>query len=56
MDEFSIGDTVQMTGTVMTGNVGTVVAFDDTRGKVLVRVTDETQNWFAPEDLRHFTA
>lgn len=56
MGEFSIGDTVQVTGPVMTGNVGTVVHVDEKRGTYLVRITDETQNVFAPSDLHLFEA
>lgn len=51
MNDFAIGDTVQITGAVMTGNVGTVVSIDQKRGTYLVRITDETQNYFAPADL-----
>lgn len=56
MDEFAIGDTVRITGAVMTGNVGIVVSIDRKRGKYLVRITDETQNYFTPADLERFTA
>lgn len=56
MDEFKIGDTVQMTGPVMTGNVGTVVHLDEKRGKYLVRISDETQNYFTAAELKIFTA
>ncbi|MET9230762.1 KOW motif-containing protein [Lentzea sp. NPDC003310] len=56
MGEFKIGDTVQITGATMTGNVGTVVHFDDDRGKILVRVTDQTQNYFSADELKKFSA
>jgi len=56
MDEFKIGDTVQMTGPVMTGNVGTVVHLDEKRGKYLVRISGQTQNYFTAAELKIFTA
>jgi transcription antitermination factor NusG len=56
MNEFAIGDTVQITGPTMTGNVGTVVSIDEKRGKFLVRITDVTQNYFTPTDLKLFSA
>ena len=56
MSAFAIGDTVQVTGSTMTGNVGTVVSFDEKRSKYLVRVTDVTQNYFTAEELVIFTA
>lgn len=51
MNEFKIGDTVRMTGRIMTGNVGTVVHLDEKRGRYLVRIDAVTQNYFPPEDL-----
>lgn len=54
MDEFTIGDTVQMTGRVMTGNVGIVVSIDTKREKYLVRITDLIQNYFPAADLKLF--
>jgi len=56
MNEFNVGDTVQITGAVMTGNVGTVVSIDEKREKYLVRITEETQNYFAAAELKLFTA
>ncbi|WP_420112267.1 hypothetical protein [Pseudactinotalea sp.] len=56
MSEFKVGDTVQATGSVMTGNVGTVVWIDEERQKYLVRITDETQNYFSAAELKLFTA
>lgn len=56
MNAFKIGDTVQITGTTMTGNVGTVVHLDDKREKYLVRITDETQNHFGEDELTLFRA
>lgn len=56
MDEFAIGDTVQAVGDVMTGNVGTVISKDEKRGKILVLVSNVTQNYFAPEELKKFEA
>lgn len=55
MDKFAVRDTVQITGPTMTGNVGTVVYLDEKRQKYLVRITDETQNYFTEGDLRMFT-
>ncbi|WP_448612597.1 hypothetical protein [Modestobacter sp. URMC 112] len=40
MADFTVGDTVPVTGTTMTGNVGTVVHIDGARGRYLVRVSD----------------
>lgn len=56
MGDFKIGDTVQITGTTMTGNVGTVVHFDDERGKILVRIGADTQNYFPAGELKKFSA
>ncbi|MGH3691099.1 MAG: hypothetical protein ACRDT7_13155 [Microbacterium sp.] len=56
MNDFTVGDTVQITGATMTGNVGTVVSIDAKRGKYLVRITDVTQNYFTPEELKLFSA
>ncbi|EQM73230.1 MULTISPECIES: hypothetical protein [Microbacterium] len=56
MSDFAIGDTVQITGPTMTGNVGTVVSIDGKRGKYLVRITDVTQNYFTSEELKLFSA
>lgn len=54
MPSFAIGDTVQVKGAVMTGNVGTVVSIDTRRGKYLVRITDVTQNYFTEAELTLF--
>ncbi|MEJ5944730.1 hypothetical protein WDZ17_05410 [Pseudokineococcus basanitobsidens] len=54
-DVFAVGDTVQMTGKVMTGNVGTVISIDEVRDRYLVLVTPQTQNYFAADELRRFT-
>ena len=56
MNDFTIGDTVQITGATMTGNVGTVVSIDRKRVRYLVRITDVTQNYFAPDELKLFSA
>jgi hypothetical protein len=37
----------------MTGQVGTVVAWDEEMGKHLVRV-GTIQNWFAPDEIELF--
>lgn len=55
MSEFAIGDTVQITGTVMTGNVGTIVSIDDKRAAYLVRVGAVTQNYFSADEITLFT-
>ncbi|GAA4058150.1 hypothetical protein GCM10022248_27140 [Nonomuraea soli] len=55
MNDFAIGDIVQVTGTTMTGNVGTVVSIDDKRGKYLVRISDVTQNYFTADELKPFS-
>lgn len=52
--DFKIGDTVKITGATMTGNVGTVVSLDEKRQKYLVRITEETQNYFPANDLELF--
>jgi ribosomal protein L24 len=54
MQEFQIGDTVQVTGAVMTGNVGTVVSIDEKDGRYLVRVGGVTQNYFTGDELTIF--
>ncbi|MGU3293711.1 hypothetical protein [Williamsia sp. M5A3_1d] len=56
MAAFRIGDTVQITGSVMTGNVGTVIHIDDERGRYLVRVGAVTQNYFSENDLTLFAS
>jgi uncharacterized protein YgiM (DUF1202 family) len=53
---FSTGDTVTITGSVMTGNVGTVVHHDAARNLYLVRVGAVTQNYFPASDLEVFSA
>ena len=56
MADFGTGDTVRITtspGGTMTGQVGTVVAWDESMGKHLVRV-GTAQGWFAPEEIDHF--
>ncbi|MEH3075573.1 MAG: hypothetical protein PGN11_02670 [Quadrisphaera sp.] len=53
---FSTGDTVTITGSVMTGNVGTVVHHDADRDLYLVRVGAVTQDYFPAADLALFSA
>ncbi|MEV0251732.1 hypothetical protein AB0H76_34445 [Nocardia sp. NPDC050712] len=55
MDEFTIGETVRITGKTMTGNVGTVV-HQGKDGKYLVRVGAVTQNYFTADELEQFTS
>ncbi|MFI6480216.1 KOW motif-containing protein [Nonomuraea sp. NPDC050663] len=55
MNDYAIGDTVQVTGAAMTGNVGTIVSIDDKRGKYLVRIGAVTQNYFTAEELKPFS-
>jgi len=52
MDKFEIGNVVQITGPVMTGIVGIVVAYNAKREKYLVRVTEQLQNYFKASDLK----
>ena len=54
MPDFAIGSTVQVTGPVMTGNVGTVVSIDTAAARYLVRITDVTQNYFTADELTLF--
>jgi hypothetical protein len=54
MDAFAIGDTVQISGPVMTGNVGTVVYLDEPSEKYLVRVGAAVQNYFDASELQTF--
>ncbi|MEQ3552893.1 hypothetical protein WIS52_20695 [Pseudonocardia nematodicida] len=54
MDEFAIGDTVQITGSLMTGQVGTVVYLDEPNGKYLVRVGGLSQNYFTADEIEKF--
>lgn len=56
MDAFKVGDTVQITGAVMTGNVGTIISIDDKREKYLVLISAVTQNYFTANELKIFTA
>ncbi|WP_354670647.1 TetR family transcriptional regulator, partial [Amycolatopsis solani] len=55
MAAFEVGETVRITGKTMTGNVGTVVHFDDKRDKYLVRIDATTQNYFPPGELEKFS-
>ncbi|GLY42862.1 hypothetical protein Amsp01_088850 [Amycolatopsis sp. NBRC 101858] len=55
MDAFEVGQTVRITGKTMTGNVGTIVHFDDKRNKYLVRVDAVTQNYFPAHELEKFS-
>ncbi|MEI7057863.1 hypothetical protein WBG06_18710 [Nocardioides sp. CCNWLW239] len=55
MGTFSTGQTVRITGTTMTGNVGTVVHHDEKRGTYLVRIDATTQNYFTAAELEEFT-
>jgi hypothetical protein len=54
MSEFKIGDTVKITGAIMTGNVGSIVSFDEKQKKYLVRITHQTQNYYPAEELESF--
>jgi hypothetical protein len=56
VDEFAIGDTVQVTGPTMTGNVGTIISVDEKRGKYLVLISNVTQNYFSADELKTFSA
>lgn len=52
---YKIGDQVCVTyGTLPL--VGTVVHFDETRQKILVRFSANQQDWYSEDDLRHSTA
>lgn len=55
MAAFEVGETVRITGKTMTGNVGTVVHFDDKREKYLVRLDATAQNYFPADELERFT-
>lgn len=55
MSGFAVGNTVQITGTVMTGNVGTIISIDEKRKKYLVLVSPVTQNYFGADELKIFT-
>ena len=52
MNDFKIGNTVQVTGPVMTGNVGTVIWIDEKRERYLVMITPQTQNYFSANELK----
>jgi ribosomal protein S4E len=56
MVNLSVGQTVRITGSAMTGNVGTIVHFDDKRERYLVRIDAMTQNYFTAEELEEFSA
>lgn len=56
MAEFKVGDTVQITGNTMTGNVGTVTSNDEKREKYLVLISAVTQNYFTADELKLFKA
>lgn len=54
MDDFRIGDTVRVTGPVMTGDIGTVVFLFEERQQYLVRVGAAIQNFFSADELEAF--
>lgn len=55
MSDLEIGTTVRITSpTTMTGNVGTVVHYDEKRERYLVRIDAITQNYFPAEELEVF--
>lgn len=56
MTDFKVGDTVQVTGSTMTGNVGTIISIDERRAKYLVLVSAVTQNYFTADELKIFEA
>ena len=53
MNGFAIGDTVQVVGKTMTGDVGTIISLNEKRAKYLVLVSDVTQNYFPAEELKN---
>ena len=54
MADATVGDTVQVTGTTMTGDVGTAVHIDEARGTCLVRVSDTSHEYVAADELERF--
>ena len=56
MADSAVGDTVQVTGTTMTGDVGTAVHIDEARGTYLVRVSDTSQTYVAAGAPEYFTS
>lgn len=54
MDDFSIGDTVQITTGPMEHSVGTVVYFYEKQGRYLVRVGASMQDYYAPDEIEFF--
>ncbi|WP_293695458.1 hypothetical protein [uncultured Agrococcus sp.] len=54
MDEFKIGDTVQIKEGARIGSVGTVVYLDEPRNLYLVRVGADYQNYFAADGIELF--
>lgn len=52
MSGFRVGDIVQAMGSRMTGNVGTVIWIDEKRGRYLVLISPQTQNYFTADELR----
>ncbi|MCR2824957.1 hypothetical protein [Microbacterium sp. zg.Y909] len=54
MQDFTVGDTVQATGSRMTGNVGTVIWIDEERERYLVLISPQTQNYFTADELRRY--
>lgn len=55
MDDFTIGDTVQIIDGAMKHSVGTVVYLDEPREKYLVRVGGSMQDYYAAEQIVKFT-
>ena len=54
MEEFNIGDTVRIAGSVMPGSIETVVSKYEEKKMYLVRVTDETQYYYLADELERF--
>jgi hypothetical protein len=54
MTDFEIGQTVQVTGPVLRGSVGTVVYLDEPRAQYLVRFSELSQNYYPADEIELF--
>lgn len=54
MDEFKIGDTVQIKEGIRSASVGTVVYLDEPRNQYLVRIGADFQNYYTADQLELF--
>ena len=55
MNDFQIGDTVQIIDGAIKHSVGTVVYLDEPREKYLVRIGGSMQDYYSADQIEKFT-